>query len=94
MPSSSERVSQLVQAFLAGQPFMDFWRAFMDFNETEPDDFSPAEAADFDALYDLVYMAGPGAVAPEDAAVGLIGETELRTQLRQSRWAGLAAPPA
>ena len=70
---------------------MEFWRAFMDFNETEPEDFSPAEAEDFEALYDLVYMGQSDPVTPEDAAVGLIGETELRARLRQSRWAELAS---
>ena len=82
--SSAEQLTAIVQRFVAGQPFMEFWRAFMDFHDAhpEPADLSAAEQASYEQLYELAYMGAADPVAPEDHAVGLVGEAELRERLR------------
>jgi hypothetical protein len=68
---------------------MEFWRAFMNFygDRPEPPDLTPDEQAEYERVYELVYMGQPDPVSPEDRAVGLLGEAELREQLTQSPFA-------
>ena len=87
--SASDELSGIITRFVRGQPFMEFWRAFMDFyaNHPEPRGLSAAEQVEYERIYELVYMGQPDPVAPEDRAVGLLGEAEIRDQLRQSPFA-------
>ncbi len=79
----------IVTRFVNGQPFMEFWQAFMDFVGDQGDvtDLSPVEEAEFDRIYEIVYMGQIDPVSPEDISVGLRGEAEVRMQLRQSFFA-------
>ena len=82
-------LSEIITRFVRGQPFMEFWRAFMDFyaDHPEPLGLSADEQAEYERVYELVHMGQPDPVAPEDHAVGLRGEDEIRVQLRQSSFA-------
>ena len=91
----AHEIDALVATFLAGQPFMEFWRAFMDCYETFDDSVLPDEQrARFEELYEMVYMGQAGAVTDEERKVGLRGEDELRAALRDFRVSGDAAAPA
>jgi hypothetical protein len=65
---------------------MDFWCECMDFvgDQGETADLSPAEAAEFERIDDLVYMGQAGPVSAADASFGLRGEAEIRAQLVHS----------
>ena len=82
-PCPLDPLYQSVSAFMAGGEFWPLWKALMD--ATAVEDFTESEAAWFDALYDLVYMAQPDPVRPVDARDGIVGATELRKRLREQR---------
>ena len=81
VPSDLKRV---VDKYLAGgQSFWDFHAEFMEV-------YLEAERVDVDEtlwgdVYDLVYMGGPDPVPPEDHALGILGERELKATLRELR---------
>jgi hypothetical protein len=82
--SKASRLAPLyknVTAFMAGGEFWPLWTAVMD--ATSVEDFTEPEAAWFDALYDLVYMAQPDPVQAADARDGIIGAAELRKLIRE-----------
>ena len=88
-------IDALVARFLAGQPFMEFWRAFMDYYESFDDSVLPVEQrVRFEELYEMVYMGQAGTATDEDRKVGLRGEDELRATLRDFRMSGDAEAPA
>ena len=81
--SPAAQINALVDRFVAGQPFWDFHRAFMAFYESFDESVLPEMQRDlYWGLYDLVYMGQPDPVAPENARVGLLGESALRERLR------------
>jgi hypothetical protein len=84
--SPAGELSEIITRFVRGQPFMEFWRAFMDFHANHSDlpGLSAPEQVEYERIYELVYMGQPDPVAPDDFAVGLRGEAELREQLRRS----------
>lgn len=89
MVTSAERLSEIVRRFIDGQDFMSFWRAFMDFvgDQHMAANLSPEEEAEFERIYDLVYMGQPDPVSARDASVGLRGEAKIRAELRNSLFA-------
>ena len=93
--SSAQEIDALVARFLAGQPFMEFWRTFMNHLESFDDSALPAEQrARFEELYEMVYMGQAGTATDEERKVGLRGEDELRAALRDFRVSGDAEAPA
>ena len=91
----AQTIDALVAGFVAGQPFMEFWRAFMNHLESFDDSVLSAEQrARFEELYEMVYMGQAGTPTDEDRKVGLRGEDELRAALRDFRLSGGAGAPA
>ena len=91
----AHEIDELVARFVAGQPFMEFWRAFMDYFASFDDSvLGVDQRARFEALYDMVYMGQAGVATDEDRKVGLRGEDELRAALRDFRVSGDAQTPA
>ena len=87
--STVAEIDQIVTRFLDGQPFMAFWRTFMDAYESFDDaQLAPEDRARFEELYERVYMGAADPVSREEHALGLRGETELRAALRGFRLAG------
>ena len=88
-------LSTLIDRFVAGGSFMELWSPFMDFvgDESDAAPFTPAEREAFNRLYDLVYMGQEGVAGREEGAVGLVGEVQLRAQLRAFRWDGSDVMP-
>ena len=83
MSSPAAQINALVARFVAGQPFWDFYRDFMAFYENFDESVLSEMQRDlYWGVYDLVYMGQPDPVAPEDARVGLLGESTLRERLR------------
>jgi hypothetical protein len=79
-------IDSLVDRFVAGQPFSEFWFAFMRFYVDFDDSvLSPEERTRYEQLYEWVYMGQSDPTAKEDRAVGLVGESELRSRLRDFR---------
>jgi len=77
-------LERVVDDYLTGhQAFWDFYHAFMDM-------WGEAELADeeldrWDQAYEIVYMAAPDPVASSDRDVGIVGERELKSWLREFR---------
>ena len=91
----AQEIDALLARFLAGQPFMEFWRTFMNHLESFDDSVLPAEQrARFEELYEMVYMGQAGTPTDEDRKVGLRGEDELRAALRDFRLSGDVETPA
>jgi hypothetical protein len=91
----AQEIDALLARFLAGQPFMEFWRTFMNYLESFDDSVLPAEQrARFEELYEMVYMGQAGTPTDEDRKVGLRGEDELRAALRDFRLSGDVETPA
>jgi hypothetical protein len=76
----------LVARFVSGQPFREFWATFMEFYAAFDDSvLSPGQRARYEQLYEWVYMGQPDPVSKDDRSVGLVGESELRSRLRDFR---------
>ena len=85
MDPASE-IDLLIVRFVDGQPFTEFWRAFMQlYQDFDCAALTPEQLVRFDQLYEWVYMGQPDPTTDEDRAVGLIGEAELRSRLRDFR---------
>jgi hypothetical protein len=67
---------------MAGGDFWPLWRAVMDVASQNELPDTHTDQAWFDALYDLVYMAGPDPVSESEARDGIIGATQLRSLIR------------
>ena len=92
--SAGEDLDLIVSRFIAGQPFWEFWDAFMRFHEVVDESVLPPEQqARLDELYELVYMSQPDPTTELERDVGLVGERELRERLRHFRVFGDGAPP-
>jgi len=82
-PSAGD-LERLVDGYLSGrQTFWDFYHAFMD-------TWVDAELADeevdrWEQAYEVVYMAAPDPVTSGDRGVGIVGEAELKSRLREFR---------
>ena len=77
-------LEQAVDTYLTGgQEFWDFYRAFMKlWLDAE---VVGEQAALWDEIYEVVYMAGPDPIPAEDTRDGIIGEAELKSRLRAFR---------
>ena len=92
MSTATDELDRLIDEFLAGhQPFMVFWRAFMD---RYVEELTDAEAAEYEAAYDTVYMGADGEVAAEDDVVGVLSDAEIRRQLAAFRAQRSGGPAA
>jgi len=80
-------MNDALAAFLAGGPFETLWHAVVDGGGVADTavELSSADQTRYRAVYELVYMAAPDPVCPEDRAAGLIGAAELRSRLRELR---------
>jgi hypothetical protein len=77
-------LERVVDKYLAGgQEFWEFHHAFMDLWVAA--ELAVEDADHWDKTYELVYMAGPERVMPEDRNVGIIGEAELKSRLSELR---------
>jgi hypothetical protein len=76
-----EQLRRELTSFMAGGDFWPLWRAVMDVASHK--DVPHIDQAWFDALYDLVYMAGPDPVSESDARDGIIGPNQLRNLIRE-----------
>ena len=85
MEPASE-IDSLIVRFVDGQPLTEFWTAFMQlYQDFDCAVLSAEQLVRFDQLYEWVYMGQPDPTTDEDRAVGLIGEAELRSRLRDFR---------
>ena len=79
-------IDSLVARFVDGQPFLEFWTAFMEFYAAFDDSvLSPEQRARYEQLYEWVYMGQSDPTAESERAAGLVGEQELRSRLRDFR---------
>jgi hypothetical protein len=83
----------LIARFVDGQPFMGFWKSFMDFYVAFDDSvLSSEERVRFEQLYEWIYMGQPDPTPEDERSLGLLGESELRERLRDFRVAVAEAP--
>jgi hypothetical protein len=77
-------LERVVDEYLGGRhEFWAFYHAFMDtWIEAELGD---EDIDRWDEAYEIVYMAVPDPVAPDDRDVGIIGEGELKSRLSEFR---------
>ena len=67
----------------------------MNYHESSDDSvLSVEQRARYEELYEMVYMGQAGTATDEERAVGLRGEDELRSALRDFRVSGNAEAPA
>jgi hypothetical protein len=82
-------IDSQIGRFVSGQPFWEFWKAFMDFHAAFDDSVLSAEQrVRYEQLYEWVYMGQPDPVAGPERALGLLSESELRARLRDFRIGG------
>jgi hypothetical protein len=92
--NAGAEIDALVKRFVAGQPFGDFWQAFMDFYEAFDDSVLPPEQrVRFEHLYEWVYMGQADPTSDAERELGLVGESELRERLRDFRVASAESSP-
>ena len=93
MSDDTDQMDDLIDAYLAGKRrFMGFWAEFM--STWAESHLSKEEEQAYSEAYDVVYMGAPGPVAPRDAVVGLLSESEVKARLRDFRERRSGAPPA
>ena len=88
MTSYATKLNALLDDFIAGRSdYMALWSAFMTFwNDEIPDDgLSPEQWRAHEGVYDLLDKGAADPIAPEDRAVGRLGEAEVRSRLRALR---------
>lgn len=87
MASSVRDLRVLLDGFVAGAPFMTFWKAFMEhMEEFEPEsELSIAGQRAYDDLYEIVYLGAANPVSAAARSDGIIPEGELRERISQVR---------
>jgi hypothetical protein len=84
MSAATDAIDQLIDHFITGDlPFMAFWRAFTDLYHDSG--LSDSESDYYEPVYDVVYMGGGQDTSLEDAAVGVLSDDEVKSQLREFR---------
>jgi hypothetical protein len=84
MSTATDRLDALIDDYLLGKRrFMGFWSAFMECWERAQ--LADAEVEAYSEAYDVVYMGGPGPIAPRDSVLGLLSESDVRARLRACR---------
>jgi hypothetical protein len=82
-------IDSFIARFVDGQPFWEFWKAFMDFYRDFDDSVLSAEQRmRYEQLYEWVYIGQPDPAPEDDRAVGLVGEAELRARPKDFRVGG------
>jgi len=77
-------LERVVDEYLAGgQGFWDFHNAFVDLWVDA--ELTDDEVDRWEKAYEVVYMAAPDPVLPEDRSVGIVGEAELKSRLSECR---------
>jgi hypothetical protein len=84
--NTAAEIDSLIARFVDGQPFWEFWTAFMEFYRRFDDSvLSPEQRVRYEQLYEWVYMGQPDPTNEDERAAGLAGEAELRSRLRDFR---------
>ena len=84
MKPNVDDLERIVDGYLAGaQRFWDFYHAFM--SMWADADLADEEVDRWEPVYDVVYMAAPDPVGPEDRDVGIVGESDLKFRLGELR---------
>jgi len=84
MSAATDAIDVLIDRFIAGElRYMDFWEGFMDLYHDSG--LSGEESERYEQAYDIVYMGGGEVVPPDDAAVGVLSDDEVKAQLSDFR---------
>jgi hypothetical protein len=81
----------LIQSYLGGQvPFWSFHHSFIDGFVRLPDAVSKTSGWEkWQKAYELVSLAAPDPVTPENRSIGIIGEDQLKRELNSLPWSAL-----